>query len=365
MSPGDGNGLHRKFEILRVQLNPGGPVSGGQAAALKQVVSEQLGLQEFMLASAPEIIVLLNQSFETDARIDALRHAINDEFGSFGALMTERATVNAAQLAALLSGDEPSAETQADGVRPEAMWMPVWDVRKEALTSYWLTPVISATSSPVAAYDRSWALSRAPRAADFLGIDLGNAAQVVEQAERSFDANLQSSLSYSVHATTLQHRDRRRAFLECLYEAPVHLRSRLLGFIAEIEPGTPPSLIAEWVGLLLPVTSEVAVQLHAGDAALESVGETGAATAGFLLPAAQGEANVRDQYARHIQRWAGSLRRQHVAFRLDNIHDPALLSLALPLGVNFLTGDRFWPHVQEPAGVRRFPRSQIGQSQRS
>jgi hypothetical protein len=237
--------------------------------------------------------------------------------------------------------------------------VPIWDVTKEALTTYWLTPVVTVEGSSMAAYDPAWIAPRLHRADNFLSMDLTNMGHVVEKTQHSIDAGLRCSLSYSVHATTLQDREKRRAFLGALYETPARLRPYLHGLIAEIEIGTPASAVSEWVQMLRPVTSEVTVQLHEGDTLLDTIGETGAAVACFTLPAGQGDADIRRQCGRRIQRWAAMLRRQRVAFRVDNVRDLDLLSLTIAAGAEHLTSELFWPSVSKPGGVTRFPRSQL------
>ena len=361
----------RTFDLLRIR--PGAPASADpetkpaqeKFTSSKQALSRHLQPRDVILRSgSPEIIILLGFPDGDDAQthIEKLREAVAGELSpAFPAVSTEHATLSALQLAALLSDNAAADGKIVGGECLKAAWMPVWDATKEALTTYWLTPVISIGGYSIAAYDTAWIASRTHRTGDFLSTDLANLANAIEQAESGFRTGLQSSLSYSIHATTLQNRERRRTFLGALYETPARLRSRLFGLIAEIEPGTPPSAIAEWVGVLLPATSEITIQLHESDTSLEALDETGAATACFMLPALQSDSGVRDHYARHIQRWATALRRQQLNFRLDNIRDPALLSLALAAGAEFLTSELFWPGLLDPGGVRRFPRSQIGQ----
>ncbi len=209
-------------------------------------------------------------------------------------------------------------------------------------------------------YDARWMETRVHSDVDFLALDIANLARMTQEAQLSLDAGLHCLVGYSVHATTLQDRERRQSFLARLYETPAHLRHHILGRIAEIEPGTPPTTIAEWVRSLRPVSSDITLQLHESEPALDALGATGAVTASFALSPRQHDELSKEYYARHIQRWAARLRRQRILLRLDNVEDEGLLTPALASGAEFVTSERCWPRVPGPAGVRKFPRARLG-----
>jgi hypothetical protein len=235
--------------------------------------------------------------------------------------------------------------------------LPVWNVKQEALTGYWIAPTYRNAHGRVYGYERSGADSKPSE--DYLSLDLAIMRRAIQEAERCLASGRRCLIGYSVHSTTLQNRQKRLEFLNALYTAGEQLRPYLIGRIAEIEIGTPTVTIAEWVHLLRPVSTRVTIQLQANDSAVTDVGNTGASSASFTLSSRQLDPEGQANYTRHIQRWAAALQRQKVQFRIDNVLVPALLTLAISSGADALTSERIWPVVSAPNGVILFGRSQL------
>jgi hypothetical protein len=227
------------------------------------------------------------------------------------------------------------------------------------VNGYWIAPIYQGANGRTYGYDRAWAQTGVSSGDDFLSLDLAILGRAVQEAERGLASGRRCLLGYSAHATTLQHRARRREYLGQLYATPEALRPYLVGRIAEIEPGTPTVTIAEWVHQLRPVTGLVTIQLHETDRAVTGLDSTGAFSASFTLGSAQHETAAQESYARHIPRWAAGLRRQKIQIRLDNVLEPSLLALAVASGVDMLTSERIWPIVPAPKGVSLFSRAQL------
>jgi hypothetical protein len=271
--------------------------------------------------------------------------------------------VNSRGLVHLIGNAEgsPSPATP-DAERHEFAFVPVWSVKQEAVTGYWIAPIYRAGDGKTYGYDRAWAQSAVNSGDDFLSLDLAILGRAVQEAERSLASGRRCLVAYSVHATTLQQRGRRREYLNHLYTTPESLRPYIVGRIAEIEPGTPTVRMGEWVHQLRPVSNRVTIQLHETDRALTGLDSTGAFSVSFTLSPAQHGAAAKESYAHHIPRWTSALRLQKIQLRLDNVVDPTLMALALSNGVDSVTSERFWPAVPSPKGVTLFSRAQLEQS---
>ncbi len=256
-------------------------------------------------------------------------------------------------------GSAAVAAPVADTGRHEFAFLPVWDVLKEAITGYWIAPVFGEGAPSPYGYDAGWADSRVHSSTDYLALDLAIVSRMKEEAERCLAAGHRCLVNYSVHATTLQNRQRRQIYLNHLYATPERLRPYLVGRIAEIEPGTPVVTIAEWVHLLRPISVRVTMQLHESDRALNGLDGTGAYSASFILSARQHTSDGRASYRRNIQRWATALRPQRIRLRIDNVIDKELLTWALACGADTLTGTRYWPAERTPTGVKIYTRAQL------
>jgi hypothetical protein len=165
-------------------------------------------------------------------------------------------------------------------------------------------------------------------------------------------------IGYSVHASTLQYRGRRCEYLTALYKAPAELRPYLIGRIAEVEPGTPVTTIADWVHQLKPVNGRVTIELHETDRTLAGLNATGVFTVSFTLTAKQYDREGREGYRRHFARWSLALASQGLKLRLDNLLDRDLVSAAVAGNVDFITSELLMPPVDAPEGVYRLGRAQ-------
>ncbi len=80
---------------------------------------------------------------------------------------------------------------------------------------------------------------------------------------------------------------------------------------------------------------------------------TRAWAASCALPAASSmNPQIREKCRTLINKWSGELHRQGLLFLVDNVADPLLLSAACRFQVDFVSGEKFWPIVDAPAGVR-------------
>ncbi len=241
----------------------------------------------------------------------------------------------------------------------EFSFVPVWNARQEAVTGYWLAPFYRAGGQRFFGYDQAWAETGEHSGANYLSMDMAIVARAAEEAERSLETGRRCLIGYSVHASTMRFRRRRDKYLASLYAMPKELKPYLVGRVAEVEPGTPMTSIAEWVHRLRPVSGRVTLQLHESDRLLKGLDSTTAFTVCFTLTARQHDPAGRENYKRHIARWKSVLSRQGLKLRLDNLTDHDLLETALAQKVDFFTSDVIWPPVAAPKGVYLFDKNQF------
>lgn len=275
-------------------------------------------------------------------------------------------TIPAGALAAMLGPGPVAAEpapteaVAAVPVRPELVFMPVWSVSKEAITGYWPIPVHRDGGLARYGHNPAWQETGVHgEADDHLALDLEILAHAVQGIEQGLATGNRCLIGYSVHSTTLQHRERRQAFLARLREVPAVVRPYLLGRIAELEPGAPAVTIAEWVHQLRVVSLRVTLELHHTERALSGLDGVGVFSVSSVLPARPAADNIRAYYSNFIQRWSATLRRQGLKFRLDNIADSQLMALVLEGAVDFCSSGHFWPAVDAPRGMRPYTHAQL------
>jgi hypothetical protein len=330
-------------------------------------LQDRLGGDDMVIPAGDGFLVIYAQTPDRDfeAETAAMQASLNtfylgDEATKSLAADVKHTRVDPRGLVSLIGNVEgPALVRTASAPQREIAILPVWNVKQEAITGYWVAPAYKNALGRVYGYDRSWAEPRVNFTDDYLSCDLAILARAIQEAERCLASGRRCLLGYSVHSSTLQNRQRRLEFLNSLYTAADYLRPYLVGRIAEIAPGTPTVTIAEWVHLLRPVSTRVTIQIHENDSAVTDAGNTGAAGVSLTLSSRQMDPEGQDFYTRHIQRWAAALQRQKVQFRIDNIIAPELLTLAISSGADALTSERIWPVVGAPGGVILFSRSQL------
>jgi hypothetical protein len=327
-----------------------------------QFLQGRLQRDDLVIPAGDGFLIIYSEASDRDFESEsaALRAALNKFF--LGRSQTERLRahvthkrVDSGGLMRLMSDPAPPQDA-----KHELTFMPVWNARQEAVTGYWLAPYYRAGGQRHFGYDQAWAETRIHSEADYLALDLAIAARAAEEAERSLASGRRCLIGYSVHASTMQFRQRRREYLAALYTIEERLRPYLVGKIAEIEPGTPMTSISEWAHQLRPVNGLVALQLHESDRVLAGLNSTGAFSVSFTLQARQHEPAGRASYRRSIARWSQALAKQGLRLRLDNIGDADLLAVAIENQVDFFTSEAMWPPVDGPHGVYLFSKDQFG-----
>jgi hypothetical protein len=253
---------------------------------------------------------------------------------------------------------EPTA-APAESNPSDMARLPVWSSAQGALTGYWITPVRRNGDGSYYGYSKHWQTSGVHREGSFLDTDLAILRRAVASIEQGIQSKRPCLVGMSAHATSLQHRDRRQVLLRELFAVPDRVRPYLIGRIAEVEPGTPKTVLVEWVHQIRSTTQRVSIEMHSGDRALTALGDMGLHSVACVLPPTPWWGPKVERYGRLIQTLGPALKRQGVKFRLDNVNSPELLGLVASGGVDFCTSDRVWPSVDSPQGIRPYTTAQL------
>src|SRR5262249_18571236 len=139
-----------------------------------------------LVAHTSSLRLMLEAGLHAQPGMDALRLQVLHEI------------MAPARLASLLHGGGivPLAPDHRGGA--DVAWLPMWDVGKEALTAYWLTPVTMSHGSQIPVYETSWMETRVHSDTDFLAFDIANLARMTAEADRCLTAGLHCLAGYSV-----------------------------------------------------------------------------------------------------------------------------------------------------------------------
>jgi hypothetical protein len=320
-----------------------------------------LGDNDIIIPAGDGFLIVFADEPDRDPtrEIDQVRDALNGFFLGEQATaglsaQVEHKAINAGAMAALLSS-QPAAPKPDKPVHHTIM-LPVWNLAQGAITGYWLAPTLAGAEA--CGYDPAWRATGQHKAEDFLDLDLEILRRAIAAAERCIATSRPSLIGYAVHSTTMASRSSRQTYLRHLQAIAQNLRRYFVARIAEIAPGTPNVVIAEWVHQLRPISLRVNLELHESERVITGLEGTGAFSVSCVLTRT---GNI-GRYSQLIQRWQPQIRRQGLKFRLDNIVDRDLLKLAVENGVDLLSSARIWTPVKEAEGVRPYSRAQFDQA---
>lgn len=269
------------------------------------------------------------------------------------ALATLRPEVTSRSLSAdgfadlMSAGMHPQSPTRiiAKTTGGELVRVRTFSLRERQVVGEWFCPVKFERGARRLAYDADFILDGRHRGQDFLELDIALLDEALTALAADAEEDRQRVTGLAVHATTMQTRRSRQAYLAALSSAPESVRKRAIITIAEIEKGTPLISIAEWCCGLRAIVSRVCLDFHYADHAISSIGNTGAWAAGFHLPIYSG-AQKGPRAARTLDQlrfWSKTLRAQGMRLAVNGFQEPDFLNQAQVAGVDLATSDVLWP----------------------
>jgi hypothetical protein len=228
-------------------------------------------------------------------------------------------------------------------VRDDIVEARVFSARESKVMGRWYCAVREERGVRRLAYSGDFILDGRHHDPGYFDLDIAIFEAACAELERANEDPL--AIGFTVHASTLQTRRGRDAYLAALSTLKPAKRQRAIVTIAEIEKGTPLISIAEWCSALRSVVTRVALDFHYTDHALGSVGAAGAWAAGFHLPIYSGAqrgpraARTLDQ----IRFWSKSMRAQGMRLAVNGFSDPEFLRQGAAGGVDIATSDVLWP----------------------
>ncbi len=232
--------------------------------------------------------------------------------------------------------------------RDEIVEARVFSARDSKVVARWYCPVREERGTRRLAYNGDFILDGRHRDPHYLDLDTAIFQHASEQLARSDRDEDKLSIGFTVHASTLQTRRSRDAYLAMIASLPLELRRRAIITIAEIEKGTPLISIGEWCCSLRSMLNRVCLDFHYTDHAIASVGAAGAWAAGFHLPiysgAQRGPRTVRT--LEQVRFWSKTIRGQGMRLAVNGFSDPDFLQQAAMAGVDIATSDVLWPFTR-------------------
>lgn len=257
----------------------------------------------------------------------------------------------------------PHADVRAPSscALPELEWryQPIWDVKREALTSWYVSPHLKSTGKRVPGYmfENQPALAR-----QFAAIDEA-CLWVSEQALKELIAQgKQALIGVSINARTLTNTQARTRIFSVLDRLEKELFRFRVVKIAGVAPGFPRLYLNEIVLALKSRGLKVVIGAAWNEPDMAGLLNIGPLAVGVALPlpitgpAAESTARaLMDKLDRHQQRAHAA----KVRFFVEGDMTPRLARKLIDLGVDNLSSPALWPDLGMPDAMMRWPISRL------
>ena len=244
----------------------------------------------------------------------------------------------------------PAPQPRQASDKPLMGYTPVWDSKRGAVTTYFMTPLDSETGHPL-----DWA--RHHRHADMDEVKLKASEEVIKKMVAS---NQKALVGVAVHVSSLNN----QSSLQRLYSAMTRFDRALARYrvvrMTGVEPGFPRIYLEDIIRTLRPRAPNIAIGLNWTEPDVASVLKLQPAAIGFSLPPGSLGANGPkvDLFAR-IHAAAELARHQNVPTGIEgDLHPEHALRFAAD-GVQHMASWRIWPVQTALPSARIWPASKL------
>lgn len=227
-------------------------------------------------------------------------------------------------------------------------YQPVWDVRREAIGSYYLVPYSKQTGSRLRGYQ--FEASDGPPQS-FVAVDEASLF-VAEQALRDlFEREGRAFVGVAVHSSSLTNVASRAR----LFKAMDHFDKKLLRYktikIANVVPGFPRMYLDEIAGALKLRVPNIVISAAWNEPDVAGLLQSGPVAIGFALPLSVLGDNSLVPLADLLSRIRTAAEIAHAAKKLFFVEGQITRELAVRLsaiGVDNISSPRIWPACSAP-----------------
>jgi len=250
-------------------------------------------------------------------------------------------------------------EVAAGPAQIDWRYTPVWDVKREILSSWYVTPYSKTANERIPGYLFEGA---AGNATQFAAIDEAGLL-VSEHALQTLIANgRQALIGVSLHATSLTNLATRARLLAVLDKLDKqYFRYRVIK-IAGVAPGFPRLYINEIVSVLRAKIPNVVIGAAWDEPDLNKLLQAGPVAVGVSLPKSVVHIGATISTAAVIRKVSADIQTAHSARKPFFVEGLIPQDLALKLsqaGVDNISSPRIWPAGAMPDGMLKWPLSRL------
>lgn len=241
----------------------------------------------------------------------------------------------------------------------EWRYQPVWDVRREALGSYYVVPYLRETQSRLPGYQ--FESAEAPPKS-FVSIDEG-ALWVAEQGLRElFENEGRALVGVAVHSSSLTSQAARAKMIKAMG----HFEKKLLRYktlkIANIMPGFPRIYLNEIVGAIRPHIPNIVLSAAWDEPDIAGLLQSDPVAIGFALPQSVLSKTSLVAPAQLLSRIRSAVEIAHNAKKLFFVEGNVTREMAVRLsaiGVDNISSPLLWPARAAPESVVKWPADRL------
>ncbi|MEE2567615.1 hypothetical protein [Hyphobacterium marinum] len=240
----------------------------------------------------------------------------------------------------------------------EAVFVPVWDSRKQAVTTQFCTLKTHEHATGDLLYGRA-ALHGHDEPRDHAAFDLAVCDAASRAMRDAADAGRRIAICVQVHLKTLSTRDTRQRYFAALGEVPPPLRDFTFVRVDGIETGTPQCAIQDAFQSLRPHAGYLLAKLPFGHTDLTAFEGLGIALFGWDSPPAARDFRFDARQTAALGQFSKQAVRMGASAYLSRPPSWPAISQALDAGVRFLVGPRIAPATKRPLIPFRLETSDI------
>jgi hypothetical protein len=327
----------------------------------------------FMATDGFLIIFGSCEGIAAQAEAHRLGHALGEFFLGQEAqpvpqIMTSLVNIPAARLRDVVESDEShlsdvpqEAEDQVRRLKVDWRFQPVWDCKREVVTTWYTVPYDQETGVRVGGYHFD---TPGFRPSDFAAVD-ESSLWISEQAlQGMLSRGEQCIVGVSVHAATLANLATRGKWLNALDRLDrAHFKYRAVK-IAGLPPGFPRIYLNEIVGIVRARITQVAIGAVHDEPDLAGLACSGPVAIGIAVPPRCVDPRTRRLTPDLVARASEGIALAHGAhmrfFVEGLLPEPAIIQ-ARALGADAITSPLIWPAVPAPAAMHKWPSSLLSQ----
>lgn len=330
---------------------------------------------DLLIAAAGGFLVVFGSAngAAADASAGSLSHGLNEFFlGELGEVPAPRMqatnhSVPVAKLAETLAAVDfvdppppPAVATDAAGL-PNVDWryQPVWDVRREALTSWYVSPYCRKTSERLPGYQFESAQIPAAQSAAIDEASLWVSEQALAEL---IPSGKQLLIGASIHVSTLMNLATRARLLSAINRLePGYFRYRILK-IAGVAPGFPRLYLNEIVSMLRTKVQNVVVGGAWNEPDIAGLVNSGPVAVGVTLTKSVLGPSAPVQPAALLHKLTTDAQLAHSArmrFFVEGRIERDLAAKLAASSVDNIVSPRIWPAAGIPDSMLKWPSARL------